>query len=72
MDNGPGDRRRKVEFGSVSIPNRVLRDVDDLIRRIGYWPSRSAFVREAVIEKIRRERERLRGAGEDERGVQPR
>ncbi len=53
------DKRPKVEFTSVSIPKPVLEEVDDLIRKIGYWPSRSSFVREATVEKIHREKQRL-------------
>jgi len=53
-------RKVKVEFGAVSIPLAVLEEVDKLIAKLGYWPSRSAFVREACLEKIEREYERLR------------
>ncbi len=50
------EKRLKLEFTSVSIPKPVLEEVDDLIRKLGYWPSRSSFVREATVEKIHRER----------------
>ncbi|MEM1582451.1 MAG: hypothetical protein QXK89_08090 [Candidatus Bathyarchaeia archaeon] len=49
----------RVKFGVVSIPVGILEEVDRLIEEIGYWPSRSSFVREACIEKIERERKRL-------------
>jgi len=52
-------RRAKVEFSAVSIPEPILAEIDDLIEELGYWPSRSAFVREACMEKIERERRRL-------------
>lgn len=61
-------RRGKVEYGTVSIPKPVLKEVDDLIALLGYWPSRSAFVREAVIEKFQREMERLRREAEKAAG----
>lgn len=56
-----GERRRKrrVEFSAVSIPKSILVEIDELIEGLGYWPSRSAFVREACLEKIERERKRL-------------
>jgi len=57
-NNRTEETRPKVEFSSVSIPKPVLEEVDDLIRKIGHWPSRSAFVREAVIDKINKERAR--------------
>ncbi|MEM2321491.1 MAG: hypothetical protein QXS79_06410 [Candidatus Bathyarchaeia archaeon] len=37
-----------------------MRRIDHLIKDLGYWPSRSAFVREACLEKIKREKERLK------------
>ena len=52
-----GDR---LSYVTVSIPVAIADDIDGLIGELGYWPSRGAFVREACIEKIRRERERLR------------
>jgi Arc/MetJ-type ribon-helix-helix transcriptional regulator len=53
---------RKVPFSTVSLPLPVLEEIDDLIRKFGYWPSRSAFVREACLEKIRSEWKRMGGA----------
>lgn len=50
---------KKRDFSSASIPIGVLEEIDRLICDLRYWPSRSAFVREACIEKIRREQERL-------------
>jgi len=39
---------------------QVLTDeIDVLIEELGYWPSRGAFVREATLEKVRKEQERL-------------
>jgi len=37
-----------------------MKAVDQLINDLGYWPSRGAFVREACLEKIHRERRRLK------------
>ena len=56
-----GERRRRVRvrFSAVSIPEPILGEIDRLIEELGYWPSRSAFVREACLEKIERERRRL-------------
>ncbi|MEM2314274.1 MAG: hypothetical protein QXN40_05860 [Candidatus Bathyarchaeia archaeon] len=55
-------RTSRVRFSAVSIPLPLLEEIDDLIEKVGYWPSRSAFVREACIEKIERERARIRRA----------
>ena len=50
---------RKVKYTAVSIPIAILEEVDKLIEELGYWPSRSAFVREACLEKIREEKKRV-------------
>jgi len=63
---GLRDVERKVPFSTVSVPLPILEEVDKLIGKVGYWPSRSAFVREACMEKIRREWRRL---GRQRRGI---
>lgn len=55
-----GRRKARVTFSAVSIPTPVLEEIDHLIEELGYWPSRSSFVREACVEKIEREIERVR------------
>ncbi|MBS7631797.1 ribbon-helix-helix protein, CopG family [Candidatus Bathyarchaeota archaeon] len=50
----------EVAYVTVSIPIAIAEEIDELIGELGYWPSRSAFVREACIEKLRREREKLK------------
>jgi len=54
------DEKRPRKFGSVSLPTGILEAIDALIEELRYWPSRSSFVREACLEKIRRERDRLK------------
>lgn len=48
-----------VKYHTVSIPKEVANDIQKLINEIGYWPSISSFVREAAIEKLRKERQQL-------------
>lgn len=47
-------------YATVSIPTAIAEEIDRLIGELGYWPSRSAFVREACLEKMYREKERAR------------
>lgn len=54
------ERKVRVEFGAVSVPIPILEEIDRLIDELGYWPSRSSFVREACLEKLQYERERLK------------
>ena len=55
-----GGEGKKKKYGGVSIPMAILEEIDEMIRELTYWPSRGAFVREACLEKIRRERELLK------------
>jgi len=48
-------------YVTVSIPKAIAGKIDFLIDELGYWPSRSSFVREACLEKISAEERRLRG-----------
>jgi Arc/MetJ-type ribon-helix-helix transcriptional regulator len=47
-------------YATVSIPKAIAEKINYLIDELGYWPSRSAFVREACLEKILGEERRLR------------
>ena len=46
-------------YVTVSIPKAIAEKIDCLIDVLGYWTSRSAFVREACLEKISGEERRL-------------
>ena len=50
----------KTKYVTVSIPRGIARDIDSLIQELGYWPSKSSFVREACLEKIWSERKKIR------------
>ena len=55
---GWGERLDK--YATISIPIALAEAIDELNGELGYWPSRGAFVREAVLEKLRDEKRRLR------------
>ncbi|TKJ36882.1 hypothetical protein CEE36_11385 [candidate division TA06 bacterium B3_TA06] len=54
------------KWTTISLPKRLTGDIKQFAEEVGYWNSVSAFVREATIEKLNRERARLRAAGEEE------
>jgi metal-responsive CopG/Arc/MetJ family transcriptional regulator len=60
-----GRRKARVAFSAVSVPIPILEEIDSLIKELGYWPSRSSFVREACVEKIEREIERIKKLKEE-------
>jgi len=49
----------RKKYVTVSILQGIADAIDALIEELGFWPSRGAFVREATLEKIRAEQERL-------------
>ena len=44
------------KYTSVSFPKEMVEAIRNLIEELKYWPSASAFCREAVLEKIKQER----------------
>ena len=56
------------KYTSVSFPKEMVEAVRDLIDELKYWPSASAFAREAVLEKIRREKDVLKELSKKEEG----
>ena len=51
--------KKEFTYVTVSIPKAIGDEIDILIDKLGYWPSRSSFAREACLEKIRKEKRRL-------------
>ena len=49
----------KVKYVTVSIPRAVAERIDYYVESLGYWPSRSSFVREAVLDKFSRESQKI-------------
>lgn len=41
---------------SVAIPREIIKLVREFIDEVKYWPNASSFCREAVLEKLRREK----------------
>jgi len=50
----------KNKYRTVSILRGLTDDVEKLIEEKPYWPSVSAFVREATLEKLKAERRNIR------------
>lgn len=48
----PDDKRLK--YATISLPEGLMKRVDEILKEFGYWPSRASFVREACLEKIER------------------
>jgi Arc/MetJ-type ribon-helix-helix transcriptional regulator len=48
------------KWTSVAFPSEIVEAIRELIEELKYWPSVSSFCRDAVLEKIDRERRKLK------------
>ena len=55
-----------TDYFTVSLPLGIADAIDRIMEKFGFWPSRSAFVREACLKKIREERRILKDLSEAE------
>ncbi len=57
IDRSDGPKvAEKRGYVTISLTKGVSDAMDELMKELGYWPSRGAFVREATLEKIQKER----------------
>ena len=42
-----------TEYTTVSLPRPLVEEINRIVGEIGFWPSTTAFVREACVEKLR-------------------
>ena len=47
-------RKGRGEFRTVSLPTSLVDEVGKLVETLGYWPTKTDFVREAVLQKLER------------------
>ncbi len=51
--------KKKTEYRTVSLPRPLADDIQKFIEQYGYWNSIGAFVREAAVAKLKKERREL-------------
>ena len=44
--------RTKSVFSTISLPKPLILAVEKVIEEHGYWPTKTDFIREAVLEKL--------------------
>jgi Arc/MetJ-type ribon-helix-helix transcriptional regulator len=49
-------RKKRRAFSSVSLPTPLVEGIQKVVNKVGYWPTKTAFVREACLEKLDRYR----------------
>jgi len=47
----------KIKYENISLPRCLIEDVQEIIDELAYWIDLDEFVRVAVLEKLRKERQ---------------
>lgn len=65
-----GKRERMRRYTTVNLPRNLVREVGRVVEELGYWPAKTHFMHEAIIEKLewaKREIETRKRAGKEEK-----
>jgi Arc/MetJ-type ribon-helix-helix transcriptional regulator len=46
-------------FSSISFPTPLIKEIENIVEELGYWPTKTSFIREAVMEKLEKHRKEL-------------
>lgn len=49
--------RGRGVFSTISLPTSLVEEVERIVEEFGYWPRKTDFVREAVVQKMERYKE---------------
>ena len=53
------ERKGRGTFRTISLPAPLVDAVEKVIKELQYWPTKTDFIRESVIEKLERYKEEL-------------
>ena len=45
-------KKKMRPFSSISLPAALVREVERVVEELGYWSEKTAFIHEAVMEKL--------------------
>jgi len=62
----PKAKKGRGLFSTISLPTRLVEEVERIVKELGYWPVKTDFVREAVMEKMERYKKELKERGRAE------
>lgn len=51
--------KKRSSFSSISFPTPLIKEIEKVVEELGYWPTKTAFIREACLEKLERYRKEL-------------
>ncbi|MHA1210526.1 MAG: hypothetical protein ACTSRF_15060 [Candidatus Freyarchaeota archaeon] len=46
-------KKGRTRFSTISLPTSLIEEVERIVEEFKYWPTKTDFVREAVLEKLR-------------------
>ena len=46
------DSKGRGEFRTISLPAPLIEKVEEIIEKFEYWPTKTDFIREAVLDKL--------------------
>jgi Arc/MetJ-type ribon-helix-helix transcriptional regulator len=52
-------RKGRGPFASLSLPRPLVEEIEKIVTQLGYWPNKTSFIREAVMEKMEKHRKEL-------------
>lgn len=59
MERARKKKKARGFFSSISFPTPLIKGVENIVEELGYWPTKTAFIREAIMEKLERHRKEL-------------
>lgn len=45
-------KKMRRSFSSVSLPVPLVERIEKVVKNVGYWPTKTAFIREACLDKL--------------------
>ena len=51
--------KKRGPFSSISFPTPLVKEIEKVVEEFGYWPTKTAFIREACLEKLERYRKEI-------------
>jgi len=55
--------KKRLPYSSISIPTSLLEEIEKIVKELKYWPTKTAFIREACLEKLERYHKELEAQG---------
>ena len=52
-------KKEKSKFSTISLPTPLVEEVERIVSKFKYWPTKTDFVREAVLERLEKYRKEL-------------